>query len=170
VRTSPAAVALALAVACSSGRDEGGDRPTRDRAARDGGTGADGAAGGGGRPLRDGGASAATTWTGTFRGGTEVPDGGLPDGGTAWSGEGTARLHASGEEVSGRLEGQGMTLEVRGNLASRVLRAWLHAPAGQPRTEGVLFGDLEGGRLTGTWRTSGPGGVEVRAGTFEAQR
>ena len=75
-----------------------------------------------------------------------------------------------GEEVGGRIEGEGLTLEAHGNVAATTVRAWLRSPAGQPRTEGVLLGDVRGDRLTGTWRTSGPGGVEVRAGTFEAHR
>lgn len=165
MRTSLAVATLALVVACSSGSDDRSDPPPRERPVRDAG-----GAPGDDRPSADGGASAAATWSGTFRGGTEVPDGGLPDGGAAWSGDGTTRLQASGEEVSGRLQGGGMTLEVRGNLVAGVLRAWLRAPSGQPRTEGVLLGDVAGERLTGTWRTSGPGGAEVRAGTFEARR
>lgn len=122
---------------------------------------------------RDGGARSqgpATPWSGTFRGETEVPDGGLPDGGTAWHGQGTVHLELRGEEVGGRIEADGLTLEAHGNLAGTTLRAWLRSPAGRPRTEGVLLGDVRGDRLTGTWRTSGPGGAEVRAGTFEAQR
>jgi hypothetical protein len=166
-----AAVLLGWTVACSSGR-EGEGREDRDRERIDDGDEALSADGGGATktkaPAKNGGG--ANRWTGTFRGETEVPDGGLPDGGTAWRGEGTVTLEVASDEVTGRVEAQGTTLEASGNVNGNVLRAWLKAPAGGPRTEGVLLGDVQGERLTGTWRTSGPGGEEVRAGTFEAHR
>lgn len=167
-------VLLGWTLACSSERT-GGDREDRDREQIDDGDEALSPDGGatktaktknGGGPAKNAGAR----WTGTFRGETAVPDGGLPDGGTAWRGEGTVTLDVAGETVTGRVEAQGAALDASGNLSGGVLRAWLKAPEGQPRTEGVLLGDVQGERLTGTWRTSGPGGEEVRAGTFEAHR
>jgi hypothetical protein len=167
------AVVLGSTVACASEREE----RDRDREPIDDGDEALSADGGGASKTKtkNGGSAptkgeGATRWTGTFRGETEVPDGGLPDGGTAWRGEGTVTLEVAGDEVTGRVEGQGTTLDANGNVSNNVLRAWLKAPAGQPRTEGVLLGDVRGERVTGTWRTSGPGGAEVRAGTFEAHR
>lgn len=160
-----------LAFSCSNGRSDGGDDDRdRERPARDGGAKA-------ASPAHDsgsknaGGGGASVTWSGTFRGETEVPDGGLPDGGAAWHGEGTVQLLVGDdEEVTGALEAEGTKLEVHGNIHRAMVNAWLRAPPGQPRTEGVLLGQAEGARITGTWRTSGPGGAEVRAGTFEARR
>ncbi len=168
-----AALAVAV-VACSNEPRQDEEEADRDRrsSSRDGGEKARAGDAGARSPGTDGagGGGARTTFRGTFRGQTEVPDGGLPDGGTAWRGEGTVKLEVSDREVTGRLEAEGMNLEVRGNLGAPVLRAWLRTPAGQPRTEGILLGDVEAERIAGTWRTSGPGGEEVRAGTFEARR
>ena len=163
VRTLSLALVLVLA-ACSNeprGRRDAG-RPST-QATPDGGRDTPAT------PANDG-AAAATRYAGTLRGETEVPDGGLPDGATAWRGEGRVQLDVQGEQVEGRLDAAGMSLQAKGNLGSGTLRAWLRAPEGQPRTEGVLLGDQQGERLTGTWRVSGPGGAEIRAGTFEAAR
>jgi hypothetical protein len=175
VRTAALLAFAVLALACSGeGSSSGGGG--RDRQVRDGGPAKRATShaehdAGAASASADGGASAgARAWTGTLRGETQVPDGGLPDGGAAWRGQATVRLDVRGEEVGGRVEAAGLQLEVHGNVSGSVLRAWLRSPDGQPRTEGVLLGDVAGDRLTGTWRTSGPGGAEVRAGTFEAHR
>lgn len=161
------AVAVAAAVVAIAGCSSQPPRERPDAGGRAARHERDGAVG---SPAADGGAAApGARWAGTIRGATEVPDGGLPDGATPWSGEGTLRLDVRGDEVEGRVEASGMVLDARGNLADGALRAWLRAPSGQPRTEGVLVGDREGSeRLRGTWRVSGPAGAEVRAGTFEA--
>ncbi len=135
--------------------------------------------------------AAGDVWAGTFEGRTEPAPAPMPSRNVAkgvaapdagpessrWSGNGTLRLEASGETVTGTLDGGGVTCKVGGSLVAGKLRGWLRSEGstgGPTGPTGAMHGNLqgvaEGEAIRGTWRVSTSAGVEVRTGTFQIRK
>jgi len=137
------------------------------------------------RPAPPARAPGPERYRGTFEGRTEptpaplpsrnvAPNTPAPDAGAAaqlWTGRGTLEFEAAGQSVTGTLAGGGLSCKVGGTLVAGKLRAWL---ASEGAVGSRFMGELEGApdqeAIEGSWRVSSSGGVEVRAGTFEARK